>query len=130
MAQLTANFETGVNGNNIAAADPGSATAFDAVTKNAFGLAAYDNAHIAFGSLAGKFGSTGAGAGNAYIEWTTALGTVTDYFFRLYLYLTAYDVGNIPIFWAGQGVTRGVRIDVNSTGKLLGFDNPAAALFT
>lgn len=129
MAQLTADFETGVNGNNIATSDAGSGTAFDLVTRSANGLAVYDNAHPAFGSLAGKFGATGVGGGSSRVEWNAAFGTQTDHYGRVYLYLSAYDGAGVPIIFAGQGATRGARIDFSGTGKLGGFDSAAAALF-
>jgi len=131
LTQVSADFETGVNGATIATTDTGSATAFDAVsTTPTNGVAVYDTTHVAFGSLAAKLGANASGAANAYVTWSTALGTVTDHFGRLYLYLTAYGSGNIPIIWAGQGTTRGCRVDFTSTGKLAGFDNAGAALFT
>lgn len=131
MTQVSANFETGVNGNAISTGDAGSATAFDGVRKTAVnGIASYDNTHVAFGSLAAKFGATAGGTASGDVNWSTALGgTLTDSYGRLYLYLTAYDTGNVPIINYTLGGSRAARIDFNATGKLLGFDNPAAALF-
>jgi hypothetical protein len=132
MADLTADFELGVNGSNILTTDPGSATAWDLITKvNGTGtaIALYDNAQAALGVLSGKFGGTG-GTGRGYAEWSTALGTITDHYGRLYLYLTANPAATLSMIQFGQGATRGARIDITTAGKLAGFDNPAAALFT
>src|SRR6266545_5839646 len=97
MATLTATFEAGTNGNNILATDPGSASAWDAVTiVNNTGrppTAKYDTTHVGHGSLAAKIdvGSTDV----AYCEWSAAFGTQTDHYGRLYLYLTAYPVSTL-----------------------------------
>ncbi len=134
MTQCTATFETGVNGNNISTGDAGSATAFDAVTLGngtGTGIAKYSSAQAATGTLSGLLGGTG-GTGKGYVIWSTAFGTVTDHYGRLYLYLTANPAGQISIMQVGTsgGDTRGARLDINTSGKLAGFDNPAAALFT
>jgi hypothetical protein len=133
MAELTADFEAGTNGNNVLTTDAGSATAWDAVTivqiTEAPPTITYDTAHVAHGSLATKIVLPSAND-NIILEWSTALGTVTDHYGRLYLYLTAYPVSAIGgLVYAGQGATRGVRIDINSSGQLRGYDNPAAAAF-
>lgn len=126
MAVCTADFERGVNGATVATTDAGSATAFDATDITANGLARYSNAH-AYGSLSGEFGATGIGGGRGAIQWNT--GTLTDHYGRVYLYLTSYDASQMPFIFGGQTFTRGFRIDLNTSGQLAGFDNPAAALF-
>lgn len=128
MALCTADFETGANGATISTGDTGSATAFNAVATTVSGVAEYSNTH-AYGTLAGRFAAGGGVDGYGYVEWSTALGTVTDHYGRIYLYLTASPVGQLPIIFGGQGNTRGFRIDITPSGTLAGFDNPAAALF-
>lgn len=128
MTLCTADFEKGTNGSNVLAADPGSATAFDSVSAVNGATVTYDSLHAAHGSLGAKFSDSGV-AGVASVAWSTSFGTVTDYYGRLYLFLTANPGSQMPIFQGGQGATRGARIDVNTTGRLTGFDNPASALF-
>lgn len=108
MTQVSADFETGVNGNNLATGDTGSATAFNAVTTTTTATQKYDNTHVAFGNLGVKFDG-GATSGAAYFTWSTALGTVTDHYGRIYLYLTATPSSQLPIIWGGQSTTRGGR---------------------
>ena len=101
MTQVTANFETGTNGNNLSAGDPGSATAFDSVDTS--GGLKYDNTH-AYDTLACQVGPSAASA--ATFTWSTALGgPLTDMYGRLYVYPTAYPA----VFYALTQVT-GVSI--------------------
>src|SRR5574339_1294425 len=89
MAVCTATFEAGVNGATITtSAGEASATAWDVVNLNE-ALLTYDNAHVASGSLSGHWEGTGA-SGGAETRWTSALsGPLSDYYFRIYLYITA-----------------------------------------
>lgn len=130
MANLTATFETGTAGNTILTSDEGSGFAFDFVTNSANGTVAYSNTFASSGTLSMKCATNGAGAGNSYVGWTSSFGTQTDHYGRLYLYLTQYESGSMPIMQAGQGATRGCRIDYNGSGKISGVDSTGAALFT
>lgn len=112
MAQATADFELGTNGNAVLTTDAGSATAWD--SKDAAGNAiTYDNAHV-YGTLAGKYDATGSPAGACAMVWSTGIGTLTDWYGRTYLYATGnpsgnYRVcgdinGNFPIFITSTGI--------------------------
>ena len=87
MTQVSANFETGTNGNTVSTGDTGSATAWEGVTIGASAALIYDTAHV-YNTLAAKV-STGASSVSCYAEWTTAAGTLTDHYGRIYLYWTA-----------------------------------------
>lgn len=88
MAQTTATFETGVNGAAISTGDTGSATAWDVRTNPGGNSITYDNSH-AYGTLSAKVDSTTTAGSSNLLAWTTALGTLTDWYGRVYLYATA-----------------------------------------
>jgi hypothetical protein len=87
MADFTANFELGINGNTIATTDPGSLTAWNAVT----GAPKYDNTQFAHGAQSAKFT-----AQNQFVAWT-GLGNVTDHYGRVYAYWSIFN-GGFPRF--------------------------------
>lgn len=121
MTEVTANFETGVNGNNITTGDAGSATAWNAVTLTAAGTATYDNAHVNSGALA--FKTTSPTSGCAFLQWSSsAIGTITTTTFgRFYVYLAGYPSGNIDL-WAlvkADGSGACCRFRMSNAGVLL-----------
>lgn len=74
----TADFELGVNGNNILTSDPGSASKWDATLFSTTLI--YDNTHVAHGNLAMKSNSKVVG-------WnSTTLGTMSDHYGRIYIW--------------------------------------------
>src|SRR5574338_1457281 len=77
----TADFEAGTNGNGVTTGDAGSSTAWDAVNITS-GTITYSNAQAASGSQSCLFSSNTSAH---YLEWSTALGTVTDHYGRMYL---------------------------------------------
>jgi len=123
MTLCTANFEAGVNGNNILSTDVGSPTAWDSTAVTGSGARTYDNAHVAHGSLAARFFVTG-GAGTAICTWSTALGTVTDQYGRVYIYFTANPSAAavcFPVRFSSVGVAKAALV-INATGKVELFD--------
>lgn len=120
MAQITADFETGVNGNTIATSDAGSATAWDVVNIGASATATYDNTHAAFGTLSGKLVST---ANNVRLEWSTAFGTQTDHWGRMYLWVSSIT-GYINLINAYQGASIGGIVRLQDNGKFIFIDGP------
>jgi len=124
MTQLTADFEAGVAGNNVLVTDPGSANAWDASTIGG-GTLTYDSTHPAFGSLAMKLASvTGT---NAWVGWTTSLGTVTNHYGRFYIWLTANPASAARLMSVYDAGVLVFTIQVNSTGKILGVDATGTA---
>lgn len=86
---ISSTFETGVNGNTIATGDAGSPTAWNVVNVGT-GTGAYiryDNAQK-YETLAAKIYAGSPSGGNNYVGWTTAFGTQTDHYGRMYLYNT------------------------------------------
>ena len=91
MAVCTATFEAGVNGNTITTAGgEGSATPWDAVDVSG-GTIKYDNTH-SYGLLSSNFVSAGNPAA-AVLSWSTAFGTQTDHYGRLYLWMNSNPTG-------------------------------------
>lgn len=128
MAVLTATFETGVHGNAVAIADAGSATAWDVLNDPGAGSLLYDNTHV-YETLAAKVSHGGAGA-RIQISWTTALGTVTDHYGRIYIYFTA-NPGNVanPMRVESTGAVAS-QIIVNSSGTIRMDDSAGQAVVT
>lgn len=127
MPELTANFETGVNGATIATSDTGSSTAFDAVSVGTGATAAYDNT-IGMGSLCSKFVTTGTSSAS-YIEWSTAWGTQTDHYSRLFMYPTGTTSFTFLQF-VNTGVSAARLRYKTSTGQIEVLDNTAAVVGT
>src|SRR6266542_7095508 len=88
MAIITAGFELGTDQATIATGDAGNATAWDTVSIPASGTCIYDVLRAAHGKKSAKIATAGT-AGICGLLWSTALGTVTDHWGRLYLYSTA-----------------------------------------
>lgn len=116
MADITATFETGTNGNTISTGDAGSATAWDAVSIGSNAAVIYDTTHV-YNTLSGKI-STGASAVTPYLEWVAALGTVTDHYGRIYIYFTANPAANHRLIRVLSGATTAADILILTTGKI------------
>ena len=118
MADLTATFETGVHGNNVATADAGSGDAWNVVQITSPGTLKYDNT-IFYGALGAKLTSSTATSG-IHMAWTTAFPTVTDHYGRIYVYF--------PTSFSGMGIARQIatssgglnaaQLRINNTGKV------------
>ena len=82
MAELTADFEAGANGNTITtAAGEASATAWTQVDIAGSNTITYDSTYAAQGTLSGKLAEAGD-SGVIKLRWGT--GTLTEYYARLY----------------------------------------------
>ena len=128
MAEATANFELGTNGNDILTSDAGSATAWDVRTNNGVGnTIKYDNAH-AYGTLAGKFDRSGDTAAACRMGWTTGIGTLTDWFGRIYLYATANPGANYRVVFDLTGGSH--IVFVTSSGTIQSYDTVGGLLYT
>jgi hypothetical protein len=129
MALCTADFELGTNGNAIQTSDPGSATAWNTIVNAGAGnIVAYDNAHVAHGALAAKIDTNSTPGNSATLQWDAALGTVTDWYGRAYLYTTVNPAASFRI---GEDATNGSwLIWITSAGKLLALDSLGAVMFT
>lgn len=127
MAQATANFELGSNGSDILAVDPGSATAWDAVTNGSgTNILKYNNTH-AYGSLAAKVDGTVAGGSQLTMDWTTGIGTLTDWYGRLYLYATTNPSTSLRIC---RDINNNFPVFVDSSGLVSMLDQGGFAVTT
>lgn len=115
MAEASCTFETGTNGNAILVADTGSATAWNGKAAFSGNTATYDNTH-SYDTLAGKYDNTPSPASSCYLDWTTGIGTLTDWFGRLYLYCTANPSGGQYRIMYDLGANQIFRI--TTTGKV------------
>lgn len=124
MAELTAGFETGVNGNSVLTSDTGDASAWDFVNVSGSTTIKYDTTHVNSGSLAAKLVCDGTNFGN--VTWHPNLGT-TDHYGRIYLWITALPSAAFPIIQtADSGGGRAARIDIQHSGVLTLIDAPAS----
>ena len=88
MTTITNDFEGGTSGTSITTGNSGppSGTAFDAVNIGTGATVAYSAAHAAHGGLSALI--TEGSASSAYLQWSTAMGTQSQLYGRVYLYLT------------------------------------------
>jgi hypothetical protein len=127
---LTATFEAGANGNTITTAGgEGAATPFDVITIGTTGSVAYSNAQFAHGGLSALVAQGGTN-GQSYVSWTTAFGTVTDHYGRIYIYMTANPAVQNAILRIQGGASQAARIDITTAGKIAGLDSASSALWT
>jgi len=128
MAVLTADFELGTNGAEIATSDPGNASAWDALNKNA--SITYDTTH-ALGTQSAHFHTTGA-EGTAHLQWTTSFGTQTEYYGRCCMYRTANPAATVEhgrhIRTGGTGTSW--TLFITSAGKIRLLDQAGGTLAT
>jgi hypothetical protein len=125
MAQLTANFALGTNGNAILAADPGSANAWDSIVKPGSGTGVYDNTHTTGHSP--EMAQFVSANGQYQLQWSTALGTVTDHYGRLYWYQTGYG-GFLDVVRMGSTGSFAGGLDVNITNGHINLRDQAGAI--
>jgi hypothetical protein len=110
MADFTADFEAGVDGNTITTgAGEASATKFDFVV----GSPVYDDTHVAHGSLAMKSISGGASC----VEWTAS---GSEHYGRLYCWFPAFPTTNWFIaYFTGVFISAGTgdgRLQLRTAG--------------
>lgn len=110
MADFTADFEAGTNGNTITTAGgEASATAWAQVV----GTPSYSNSHPAHGTLCAQMGSSGD-----LLKWV--IPNTPDYYSRIYLYATAWPSGDSSTWLyldIGGGITA-ATCQVRSSGVL------------
>lgn len=121
MAQLTNSFEGGSNGSNILTTDTGSGNAWNDVGTGT-GRPVYSNTHASSGSLAGK--CVNSAGNNGYMGWTTAFGSQTDHYGRVYVWVDAAPTTNhLSVVWVGTGGTTEARVLLDTFGKMAVVDN-------
>lgn len=122
MAQKTANFDLGTSGNVVAAADAGSADAWNTVANP--GSAITYSTTQKRGPLAAKIDGTSAAFAQQDLEWTDSFGLRT--YGRAYVYPTA-AVGGRWIAALQAGVTFIGSISVSNVDRTLGLGDKNGA---
>jgi len=132
MTVLLNSFEGGTSGTSVSTANSGGASgnAFDVVTIGSGDTNAYDNTQAAHGTLSCKI-ATGATAAAAYDRWSTSIGTVSQVWFRMYLYFTAIPtaITRVMGYATTAGTTCGI-VAVNTSGKVSFFNAGGSAIIT
>jgi hypothetical protein len=120
MAEATATFEAGVNGNTITNAGGEAAlSAWNTVTiAGAGNTLVYSNAQFK-GTLSAKVDAATTPASGVTMQWSTAIGTLTDHYGRIYLYCPANPSGTIRLINDSAGSN---KLRLTSTGMLSVFD--------
>lgn len=132
MVTARCTFEAGTAGATISTSNSGGGPynddAFDVVTIGATSEAVYDSdaSKVCHGSLAARV-SAAAGE-EVVIRYTTKLGTLTEIYGRVELYVPALPTSHMHIIRARKGTTRAFSIALrDNTGKV-GLHNTAGAL--
>lgn len=126
MTQTTANFELGTNGVGVTAGDPGSATAWDSMDLVGGNTITYDNTHF-YGTLAAKVDNTASNNSTAAMQWAAALGTLTDWYGRIYLYATSVPSSQFRLLTDSNG---NIPLFINSSGQIAMLDQGGFAVTT
>lgn len=94
------------------------ATAFDnaAITIGAGSTLTSSSAQAANGTLGGLVSAIASET--AYAGWSTAIGTLTEFWGRVSVYFTANPAGSTRIFSGYNGVTRVGALQLGTTGKI------------
>jgi hypothetical protein len=111
--------EGGSNGTTVTTSNSGgvSGNAFDSVNIDAGASLTFDNTHAAHGGLSYNFFSSSPN--DAYVVWTTSMGTQTEFWGRCYLYITAIPTNTFSFFRALNAGALAAEIRVaQSTGSL------------
>lgn len=115
-------FETGSNSATISTSDSGSEAPWDSVSIGTDAALVYDNAN-ANDTLAAKV-STGATSATCYLSWSGALGTRTDHYGRIYLYMSGNPAATVALVRFQRGSTQETAtISISSAGKILLVDS-------
>lgn len=126
-AKASEDFSGGTNGAAITTTNTG----FDitAVGDPLHGTDTFSNAHAHSGTLSNYINTDATGT-TVFNSWTTKLGSVTQVWFKLYLYLTAYPANQFRIFTARSGfVTRGAIL-VRTNGQIGLYNGPTQVLLS
>src|SRR4051812_36090742 len=105
---LTSSFDVAGqgSGNDITIFDAGVANMWDGVTKTLTGNVTFSNVHVARGAFACFVDVGSNSTSSCLVRWNTTLGTLTDHYGRLYLYLPALPAsGYVPVVFYYSGLT-------------------------
>jgi hypothetical protein len=108
---LNYDFNGGTAAAAVATTDTGSGDAFDVITLTG-GTIAYDATQVAHGAMAAKFTF---GTGICTVQWSTKVGTITEYWGRIYIWAASFPAGGQPLVRARTSNNGRVRV---TAGKL------------
>lgn len=133
MPTVTWSAEGGANGTGITAGNSGGAsgTAFDSVSLGAGATAVYDNAQAHNGALAAKL-ATGGSAADCSLNWSGAIGTQTQVFYRAHLWMSANPASNHRLLDAYDSVSGQLcfAVYLTTTGKLMSVNTAGSTIQT
>jgi hypothetical protein len=122
VAQFVNSAEGGSSGTTVTSVNSGgtSGTAFDSVGLGTGVTLTFDNTQAAHGSLSYKV-TTPSTAAASYLVWSS-FGTVSQLWFRFYIYLTSNPATSFRVWEAVATGTLCGGIRVNTNGTLYAFD--------
>jgi hypothetical protein len=133
MPTVTWSAEGGSNGTGITTGNSGGAsgTAFDSVSLGAGASAVYDNAQAHNGTLAAKL-ATGGSAADCSLNWSGAIGTQTQVFYRAHLWMSANPASNHRLMDAFDSVSGQLcfAVYLTTTGKLMSVNTGGSTIQT
>lgn len=111
MTLLVNSFEGGTNTTAISTGNSGGASgnAFDVIGSTA----------PTFSSTWAAHGSLSAHSAGGYCEWTTSMGTQTQVWFRMYLYLAVAPAGTIDCFYTRDAAVTSPGSIQMTSGRVL-----------
>lgn len=116
MAVSTANYGTGVIGANVAVNDA-DATPIDVLNVGASSTLTYETPP-GTGCPTPKCCKHHTVAGNAYWQWTTHFGSLTDFYGRMYLYFPTLPANAVHILIGRNTGVNAWLMRVDTTGKV------------
>ena len=133
---ITSSYEAGTTGTAIATAGSGTLadTAWDFASAGTGATENYDSTHVHAGKMAAAY-TTAATSTTAHNGWGAAIGgpaSNTQYWFRLYLYLTALPTLNtriLTIFGTAPATSQHAYLRVNNGGNLCFADTTGTQLW-
>jgi hypothetical protein len=116
---LDNNAEGGTSGTTVTVANSGgnSGNAFNTVSIGTGATAVFDGTEAAHGGLSYAF-ATGSTAAIARVQWTAAMGTQTQVWYRAYLYFNSDPAAAVRVLDQDQSHSASAVVVVLSSGKL------------
>lgn len=128
MAISTANYGTGTIGANLAVNDA-DATPIDALNVGASSTLTYATP-LGTSAPTSKCLKHHTVAGNAYWQWTTHFGTLTDFYGRMYLYFPTLPANAVHILIGRDTGVNAWLMRVDTTGKVQLQNNAATTIIS
>jgi hypothetical protein len=131
MAVLLTNSNEGItpSGTTVTIGNSGGASgnAWDATSIGVGATDASDSAHAAHGALGNQLATAGT-AGTSYNKWTTSAGSITQHWFREYLYFTANPAASHRVYSVFQTATLCAAVRLGTSGTITFLDSAGVAI--